>query len=420
MAQSIPNYDAALKEFYEGLIREQLNNEILLKKHLEESSRQWSGRHIRFPIHVRRNVGVGARAESAGLPTAGEQTNVEVRVTSAYVYGRIDLTGQVIAAGKNAFADAMASEMEGITKDLHFDVTRQTYGEGLGILAQVAADSNSSSQVTVFNQYFEPGQPGARYVQAGQTLDAGTIASPEAQTSGVAVISVAIAQNSGTTTDTITTSATALNFSASDTFLFNNNAGGLGIELKGLRAIVDDNTSTHVYGYSGGMINTVTLFNVDSDAQSKWRGNVLANSQTERLIDSNLMQKGFDKVKKESGKAVDKIFGEYDVVTAFLDSVSNDRRYATKDFDAGRGTLSYNNVPLIQDLLAPYNELFLLHTGALKWAVLKDFGFADEDGKILKYVQGFDRWEAFVKAYLQLYPEHRNANAVIRDIRTSL
>lgn len=415
------NFDSVLKEFYEGLIREQLNNEIMLKKWLSESSRQWSGRHIRFPVHVRRNVGVGARAESSSLPTAGQQTNIESRVTAAYIYGRIDLTGQVMASSKNAFAEAMAHEMEGVTNDLQFDCTRQSYGEGLGILAQVGADSCATS-ISVYNQFAEPGQPGARYIQAGQSIEVGTISDSDSVSgdSGATVVSTTIASNSGTTTDTITISASMDAVSASTNFIYNNDAGGLGVEMKGLRALVDDSTAAHCYGYSGAMLSTVTLQNIDSNTYDKWNGSVLANSQTERLIDSNLMQQAFDAVKRASGKTPDLLIGEYDVVSAFLDSVSNDRRYATKDFDAGRGVLSYNGKDLVQDLQAPYNELFLLNRESIQWYVLKEFGFSDEDGAILKNVAGFDRWEAFIKAYLQVGVEHRNGNAVIRDIRTRL
>lgn len=421
MAQTMSNFDPALKEFYEGLIREQLNNEILLKKWLEESSRSWSGRHIRFPVHVRRNVGVGARAEAGALPTAGQQTTVESRITSAYIYGRIDLTGQVMASSKNAFAEAMSYEMESVTKDLQFDCARQSYGEGLGILAAVSTDSCATS-ISVGNQYLEPGQPGARYLQVGQVFEVGTIGSPNTTSgdSGATVVSVTIAQNSATTSDTVTIGTSMDLVSANTNFLFNNDAGGAGIELKGIRGLVDDQTAAHLYGYSGGMLGTVTLQNVDANAQLKWNANVLGNSQVERLIDSNLMQKAFDATKRSSGKEPDLIIGEYDVVTAFLDSVSNDRRYATKDFDAGRGVLSYNGKSLVQDLLAPYNELFLLNKASIQWYVLKDFGFADEDGRIIKPISGFDRWEAFIKAYVQLGVEHRNGNTVIRDIRTSL
>jgi len=415
------NFDSVLKEFYEGLIREQLNNEILLKKWLVESSRQFAGRRVVFPVHTRRNAGVGARAEAAALPTAGQQTNVESRITAAYIYARIDLTGQVMASSKNAFAEAMAHEMEGATNDIQFDCTRQTYGEGLGILAQVSTDSCATS-ISVHNQFATPGQPGARYVNVGASIEVGTIADSDSISgdSGATVVATTIAVNSGTLTDTITISASMDNVSASTNFVFNNDAGGLGIEIKGLRALVDDSTQAHVYGYSGGMLSTVTLQNIDADAQSIWNANVLANSQTERLIDSNLMQRAFDANKRSSGREPDLIMGEYDVITAFLDSVSNDRRYATKDFDSGRGALTYNSKDLIQDLQAPFNEIYLLNREAIQWYVLKDFGFADEDGSIIKHVTGFDRWEAFIKAYLQLGVEHRNGNTVIRDIRTRL
>lgn len=418
--QTMSNYDAVLKEFYENLIKEQLNNEILLKKWLVESSRQWAGRHIRFAVHTKRNPGVGARAESGALPVAGQQTNVECRVTAAYIYGRIDLTGQVMAAGKNAFAEAMSHEMEGVTNDLQFDCTRQSYGEGLGILAQISTDSCATS-ISVFNQFAEPGQPGARYIQDGQLIDVGVITNPDSVSgaSGATVIGTTISLDSGTTSDTITISA-SMDLISSSEFVFAHLATGVGIEMKGLRAIVDDSTAAHVYGYSGGMLSTVTLQNVDSNAQPRWNASVLANSQTERLIDSHLMQRAFDSNKRKSGKQPDLIMGEYDVVSAFLDSVSNDRRYATKDFDTGRGVLSYNGISLVQDLQAPFNELYLLNRESIKWAVLKDFGFDSEDGSILKNVAGFDRHEAFIKAYINVYAEHRNGNTVIRDIRTSL
>lgn len=421
MAVSISVIDPYLKEFTEGIIRDQLNQEVLAKQYIEETDRQWAGRHIRFPLHTRRNTGVGARAESAALPSAGQQTTAECRVTSAYIYSRIQLSGPAMAASKNAFAEALSYEMEGATKDLIFDLGRQTYGEGLGILAAVSTDSCATA-ISVMNQYGEPGNPGARYVQTGQLIEVGTIAAPNTTSgdSGATVVGTVIASNSGTTSDTITISASMDLVSASTNFIFNDNAGGLGVEMKGLRAIVDDSTASHCYGYSGGMLSTVTLQNVSAESESKWRANVHGNSQTERLIDSALMQRAFDSVKRSSGKMPDKIIGEYDVVSAFLDSVSNDRRFNSNAFDAGRSKLSFNGLELIQDLLAPYNELFLLNKEAIKWGTLKPAGFDDRSGAILKNISGFDLHEAFISVYSQIFAEHRNALAVIRDIRTSL
>lgn len=420
MPATLSTIDAILKEFYEGAIRDTLNNEILLKKYLGESKKQWSGRRVTFPVHLGRNVGVGARSEGAIIPPSGDQANTECRVTASYLYGRIDLTGQTVAASKNAFAENLAYEMEGLANDIMFDCGRQSYGDGVGILAQVGLSSNSNSLVRVFNQYAEPGQNGGRYISVSQVIDIGTVAAPETINSGTTVISVAIAANSSTTVDTITFSNSAMPVCSTQHFLFNNDAGGVGIEIKGLRAIVDDVTAVNMYASTGGYLNNATLQNIDRNTQLRWNAVVIGNSVAERLIDSSIMQQAFDKVKRNSGKMIKKIFGEYEATSAFLDSVSGDRRFATKNFDAGVSELSYNGIPLVQDLLAPYNEMYLLGEDALSWYVMKDFEWADDDGRILKNIASRDRWEAFMRFYGQLGAEAPNRCAVIRDIRTSL
>jgi hypothetical protein len=427
MGQTLTLADAILKEFYEGAIRETLNNEVLLKKYLNENSRPWTGRHVRFPVHNQRNSGVGARAEAAALPTAGNQGTVEARVTSAYVYGRIDLTGQIMAADKNAFAESLGLEMQGIKKDVTFDLGRQSYGEGLGILAVVAASASEGttglgiSALTVHNQFAAPGYPGARYVNKGGVVDIGTLANVSAANAGATVSSTIISQNSGTTTDSIALDASATSASEGY-FVFNRLAGGAGVEMKGLRAVVDDQTATNVYGNTGGFFNNSTIFNIDRDSVKGWNASVLANSGTERILDSFLMQKFMSKVKKESGHDLDIFFGEYDVIDAFWDSVASDRRFATKTFDAGNESVTFNGKTMVKDLLAPYNELYGLNRDALAWYELMPSGFADDDGSILKYVNGFDRWEAFFRVYAQIAPDRvsPNATGVIRDIKTNL
>jgi len=421
MALTMTQADAVLKEFYIGALRETLNNEVLLKKYLEASKRQFAGRRVTFPTHTARNSGVGARSESAALPTAGFQSTDEVNITAAYVYGRLTLTGQAKASGKHAFIETLAMEMEKLKDDLAQDVGRQSYGEGAGILAQVSTDSCSTS-ISVHNQFAKPGSPGARYVGNGQLIDIGTYANPDLLTSatGATVISTTIAANSGTTSDIITISASVDTVCATESFVFNNNAGGKGIEIKGLRCIVDDVTSTNTYGLTGGYFNGASIFSIDRNTVKGWNAVVDANSGTERIIDSYLLQRNFDKIRKASGKDVEVMFGEYDVITAFVDSVVGDRRYASPDFNVGHEVVTFNGKSLVKDLLAPYNELFLLRRDSLAWYTLLDFEWADDDGSILKNVEGFDSWEAFLRAYIQLGAERPNSTGVIRDIRTQL
>jgi len=418
MGQTLSNYDAMLREFYEGALRRQLNSEIKMFDALDRSSRSFAGRKVVFPLHLSRNKGVGAGVESGILPTAGNQTTVECNVTATYQYGRINLTGQAMAAGKHAFAETLAFEIEGVSDDQKVDIGRQTYGEGLGILCRAHTDSHSSSQITVMNWYYEPGHPGGRYISTGQGLSFGSEAGVSANGTA-SVISVSVANNSGTTYDTITTSATALDISACNIFVFNHPgaaSGGDGRELKGLRALVDDVTASNLYGRTSGMY-TATVQAVSRATYNKWNGTVIGNSQVERNIDSALIQKAFDQIKIKSTRDVSKIIGEYSVVSAFLDSVSSDRRYASKNFDAGKSGLTYNGVDIIQDLLAPYNELFILGKDTMKSYVLKDFSFANDDGTIIKNVANYDIWEAFIVYYGNIGVEYSNGNAVIRDIK---
>ena len=126
MPLSMSNYDAALKDFYDGALRETLNSEIPAFATLEKSSRAWSGRRVVFPFRTARNSGVGFRAENGTLPVASNQTTSLAVTSATYAYGRIQLSGPTLAAGKNAFVDAMELEMGGLVKDLSNEVGRAT------------------------------------------------------------------------------------------------------------------------------------------------------------------------------------------------------------------------------------------------------------------------------------------------------
>jgi hypothetical protein len=165
------------------------------------------------------------------------------------------------------------------------------------------------------------------------------------------------------------------------------------------------------------------MFNVDRGSVKGWNSYVDQNCGTERVIDSYLLQRTLSNIKKRGGKETDIFFGEYDTIDAFWDSVAGDRRFTSKNFDAGVDTLTFNGKTMVKDLLAPYNELFCLHKDCIKWYVLKDYGFDDMSGAILKNISGYDKHEAFIKAYLQIAPGETSAPntcGVIRDIKTRL
>lgn len=422
MSLNISAFDNVLKDWYEGAIRETLNNDVPLYKHLESSDKQWSGRRSVYPVHTSRNTGVGSRAEGANLPTAGNQSYQLAVVSATYLYGRGQVSGQVVAAGKNAFADALQSELTGLSKDLTIECSRQSWGTGDGRLAQIAAAVASSTSITVFNRYNTTGtkfgSPGARFVVAGQLLDIGTVADPDNNAANAVVISVALSSSPGTVTDTVTISNSAFSGSACESYLFNASAGGIGPEMLGMQALIDVYTQAN-YFQSNSFLTTVQGISRASVAQ--WNSIVLANSGVARILDGNLMQLAFDQMHQESGKEPGMIMAHHDVVRAFLDSVSADRRYASPSFDAGMSGLSYNGVPLERDRHAPYNACYLWVKGAIKQFTLLDTEFADDDGSILSRVANQDNWEFFVRRYANLGIDSSPKEMLaIRDIRTDL
>jgi hypothetical protein len=288
MALTLSNYDPLLKDLYEGAVREQLNNEIPLFRILDESDKEWSGRRVVFPVHTGRNSGVGSRSEGGTLPTAGQQGHELAVVSATYHYGRGQLSGQTIAAGKNAFAAALSMELDGLMNDLKVDLGRQTWGTGDGRLAQIGADGASASALSVYNRYAEPGQPGARFIVQGQLLDGGTVAASTQDFSSATVASVNVSQNPATTTDTVTISISSVTVSQCDTYLFNRGAGGAGVECLGIQAIVDVYTEANIWGSNAFYGNA--LQGINRASASRWNAQIMGNGGTARVIDGNLVQ----------------------------------------------------------------------------------------------------------------------------------
>jgi hypothetical protein len=421
MAQNLSNYDAVLKEFYEGVVRDAVNNEVVAFKELETSSREWSGRRVLFPFKTARNSGVGARSEGGVLPTAGQQGYQNSIISSTYQYGRIQLSGQVLEAGKNAFAAAMESEMKGVTSDLVNDLGRQTWGYGNGVLAQVASSATAAgaSAIGVHNRFNAPGHPGARYLYEGQLIDGGTIADPDADFSSAAVTGLVISANPATTADTIE-AASGLSGVSAGNFIFNSLAGGSGVEMAGIQGLIDDFSATNIFSSTGFLGSSVQ--NINRGSVSAFNSTVLANSSTERILDGNLMQQALDTIQIKSGMEADLIWAQHDVVRAFLESVASDRRYSTPEFAVGGSSkLSYEGIPIIKDRQAPYNSCLVMKRDVLKLYKLSDFRFADQDGAILSRLGGSgatDAYEAFIRAYIQLGIDmDPKAAVMIRDIK---
>ena len=69
---------------------------------------------------IKRNFGVGTRAERGTLPTAQNEVYVTATVSPKYWYGRIEVSAQAMKQSQGdraAFAEAMSEEMDRMTRN---------------------------------------------------------------------------------------------------------------------------------------------------------------------------------------------------------------------------------------------------------------------------------------------------------------
>jgi len=403
MAATLATIESYLKEVYQGRIREQLNDEIVALKRITRSgagvTNEVGGKYVTFPIHTRRNSGIGSRFESEALPTPGQQGHAAARVGLKYAYGGVQLTGQAISLSDSdakAFAKALDNEVEGLKNDLMKDMNRQVYGSGNGAIG-VATGANTGATVPVAD---------ARLFQVGMVVDTQT--GTTVDNTGLVVASVSLAVGANTVTFT-TTPGTAI---ASADIIVRKGSGiaaGGTKELTGLAAIVSD---------SG------TLYNIDPSVEAEWKATVDANGGTPRALSESLMIKMTDAIRTKGGSTT-LILQSLGVRRAYFNLLSQLRQTVnTQEFTGGFSGLAFTTdrgeIPVVADVDAPLSTQWFINEDALTYYRDEEWHFLDKDGSMWKQVRDtngdYDAYYARMVEYHELGTDRRNSHGVIRDI----
>lgn len=383
MPATTTTVSAIMKEVYGPRIENQMQDETVALKRIERTSdgvtETIGGKYVDFPIRVKRNSGRGMRGELEALPNAGNQGYAEVHVPLRYAYGRVKFSSQLMTlAEKNyqAFASAMDNEMNYLKDDLAKDSNRQVYGDGVGTMA-VITDTANSADHDVDN---------AQYLEIGDVVDVITLSSGVVVESELTIED--IVDNTITLSDTANTTADLQGIFRS---------GNYNREVSGLDLIINDEDELH---------------GLDPANERKWAG-IVDTAGANRPLSEGLMIRQVDEARKNGGKT-SLILTSLGVRRAYFNLLTQQRRYTdTKNFAGGFVGLAFNHgreIPVIEDPDAPPNTMWGLDEDKFKVYRNKEWHWADEDGNVLKWVSGYDAFEAFMRQFWEIGTSQRNAH----------
>ena len=399
MGSTIASIDATLKEVYEGETRRQLNDEVVALKRVQRSSEgvsnETNGKYVTFPVHVRRNGGLGSRNESEALPDAGQQGYAAARLALKSDYMGIELTGHAIDMSDEkpkAFAKALDEEMERSRVDFKKDLNRQIYGNGSGAITTVRAAATSTTIPVVDARLFWVGSNVIDIVTAPSTV----------AVSGRTVIARDLTPGA----NTITVSGAAVTVAVGQLITLK---GSVNREITGLGSIV---------------ANTGILYNINPATEPEWTSEVDSNGGSARALSESLMIRLVDRIRGRGGKTSailtdDGSFRAYWALLSQLRGFTN-----TTKFDGGYTGLSFHagdqEIPVVSDYDAPLGVMHFLNEDDITFYRDEDIHWLNRDGTILKQKSDaggtYDIWRAWMLERHELGIGRRNTHGKITDI----
>ena len=400
MGSTLASIDATLKEVYEGDVRRQLQDEIVALKRITRSSdgvsNETNGKYVTFPVHVRRNGGLGSRNESEVLPTPGQQGYAAARLALKSGYLGIELTGHSIDmsdTNPKAFAKSLDEEMERGRVDFKKDFNRQIYGDGTGAISRVRTTAAASNVIAVTDaRLFWVGADVVDLVTAPSTV--------------VATNRTITAVDLTPGANTITISGAAIAVTAGQLLV---RAGSVNREITGLGAIVN---------------NSGLLYNINPSTEPEWTSEVDSNGGTGRALSESLMVRLVDRIRRRGGKTSVILTddGSYRAYWALLSQLRGFTN--TEEFTGGYKGLKFaagnDEIPVVADYDAPLGTMHFLNEDDITLYRDEDIHWLDRDNSILKQKTDatgrYDVWQAHMVERHELGIGRRNTHGKLVDL----
>jgi hypothetical protein len=397
--------NALLKTAYRDLFVDSIFQDVTLFDLIPKYSGNVRGSSINHAVELTRSHGGGARDAGEFLPVDYPESFQQSTVTLKRWYWTVSLDGFVVdmfKKGDGAFADYLDLRMRNAQRDASSQLNRICHMDGTGVLAITGAATTAGTVITlkhVWPNGFNGGTPsgGTNYgFGANQFMEEGDsirIIDPANTTSWVTSTIASIQWDAQTITlnDSVTVSA---NWVVAHGDQFGTTYGGSGANAKepfGLR---------HLIANSGTVQNIATT-------NRRWKSIIIDKSASPVAYDwthvtrivSSAMYKGSSSPQNLVILCHPAMLEEHQRL------VDPDLRYEPTDFQLNKGLTA----PVFQVLgnkvavrVTPnmgYQEIVCINTSELERLELSPMDWDDQDGSVIKSLQGKDAIYSYLKYY---------------------
>jgi len=396
---AISTIDGILKEDY---VLKNIINTVNMQTYMLSrmtTERTTAGRKFVFPVRFGVGEGQGNRSENATLPSEGFGTYDQAYGNVRFQYGSLYISGPAIEAtegGRATFASALKQSLKDTRDGFRLETHRQSWGDGSGVMALVDGAAASTIQ-TVKNPY------GLAYDEASLENSQNTRAFRKnmvvlfATTGAVRTISAVNGDSTITLSATISTTDEEEIIRGDSTLL--------------------NNEDLEYYGISKGMMATGTYYGIARAGEPNWQANLIdANGEP---LDEDLLQFAFDtaEIQGDGVSSPDLLISEHRARRLYVTLLQSQKRFVnTLDLKGGFKGLDFNGTPWVVDKMAPPQRVYYMNMADWCWFVMKQIGWIQRDGSVLKWVDQKDAYRAVLAAYRNIACKQPANQTVLYDV----
>lgn len=392
-----------LKTNYRDVMVDSIYQDVTLYDLIPKYTGDVRGSTVNHAVELQRSHGGGARGSGEFLPVDYPESFKQSSVTLTRWYWTVSIDGYAISLfkkGAGSFVDYLDMRMRNAERDAANQLNRMCHMDGFGVLAITNGAVTAGTTITlkhVWPNGYNGGTPsgGTNYsFGATQFLEEGDsirITDPSNTASWVTSTIASINWDNQTITldDTVTIGS---NWVVSHGDQFGTSFDTTAKEANGLRGLVK---------------NAGSVQGIDCDEFRRWRSTIIDKTSAPVPYDwthvtrivSACMYKG------SSGPQKLVVLCHPAMLEEHQRLVDPDLRYEPVNFQLNKGleapvfTVMGQRVPVRTSLHMGFQEMLALNTAELERMELAPMDWDDQDGNVIKQLQGKDAVYAYLKYY---------------------